>query len=170
MRVDLPALGNPTKPTSASNLSSRRIHFSSPGSPFSAIDGALCMAVAKRALPLPPLPPRAMTASCPAAVKSAMVSPLSSSITNVPAGTLTTRSSPRAPCWFLPSPCCPRSALKCLRYWKSIKVLMPSSAINITFPPRPPSPPAGPPKGTYFSLRKATQPLPPSPPLTKILA
>src|SRR5262249_24537129 len=37
-------------------------------------------------------------------------------------------------------------------------------------PPLPPSPPDGPPRGTYFSRRNATQPLPPSPPFTKILA
>src|ERR1700733_7958896 len=37
-------------------------------------------------------------------------------------------------------------------------------------PPLPPSPPEGPPRGTYFSLRKATQPFPPSPPFIEILA
>src|ERR1035441_5212778 len=37
-------------------------------------------------------------------------------------------------------------------------------------PPFPPSPPDGPPRGTYFSLRKAMQPFPPSPPFTEILA
>src|SRR5690242_16083006 len=36
-------------------------------------------------------------------------------------------------------------------------------------PPRPPSPPLGPPRGTYFSRRKARQPLPPSPAFTRIL-
>src|SRR5579862_980928 len=35
-------------------------------------------------------------------------------------------------------------------------------------PPRPPSPPLGPPLGTYFSRRKAMQPLPPSPALRRI--
>src|SRR5208337_3386993 len=39
-----------------------------------------------------------------------------------------------------------------------------------TSPPRPPSPPEGPPRGTNFSRRKAMQPLPPSPALTRILA
>src|SRR5580704_4981564 len=37
-------------------------------------------------------------------------------------------------------------------------------------PPLPPSPPEGPPRGTYFSLRNATQPLPPSPAFIEILA
>src|SRR6185437_2349930 len=37
-------------------------------------------------------------------------------------------------------------------------------------PPLPPSPPEGPPRGTYFSRRKARQPLPPPPPFTRILA
>src|ERR1700683_383375 len=37
-------------------------------------------------------------------------------------------------------------------------------------PPWPPSPPEGPPRGMYLSLRKATQPLPPSPAFIEILA
>src|ERR1700694_2123011 len=40
----------------------------------------------------------------------------------------------------------------------------------ITSPPLPPSPPEGPPRGTYFSRRKAMHPLPPSPALTRIFA
>ena len=40
----------------------------------------------------------------------------------------------------------------------------------MTEPPLPPSPPQGPPLGTYFSRRKATMPSPPRPALTLILA
>src|SRR3954462_6896053 len=40
----------------------------------------------------------------------------------------------------------------------------------ITSPPRPPSPPEGPPRGTNFSRRKAMQPLPPPPAITRIFA
>src|SRR5579883_2281420 len=40
----------------------------------------------------------------------------------------------------------------------------------MTSPPRPPSPPLGPPRGTYFSRRNATQPLPPSPAFTVMIA
>src|SRR5271167_2858004 len=40
----------------------------------------------------------------------------------------------------------------------------------MTSPPSPPSPPDGPPRGTYFSRRKARQPLPPSPAFTRIVA
>src|ERR1043166_9114075 len=40
----------------------------------------------------------------------------------------------------------------------------------MTSPPWPPSPPLGPPRGTYFSRRNARQPLPPSPAFTRILA
>src|ERR1700682_2462908 len=40
----------------------------------------------------------------------------------------------------------------------------------IMSPPLPPSPPEGPPRGTNFSRRKAMQPLPPSPALTRIFA
>src|ERR1700722_19673488 len=39
-----------------------------------------------------------------------------------------------------------------------------------TSPPSPPSPPEGPPRGTYFSLRKATHPSPPSPAFIDIFA
>src|SRR5437763_10637839 len=39
----------------------------------------------------------------------------------------------------------------------------------ITSPPRPPSPPEGPPLGTNFSRRNARQPLPPSPAFTRIV-
>src|SRR5436305_14396632 len=39
-----------------------------------------------------------------------------------------------------------------------------------TSPPRPPSPPEGPPRGTNFSRRNAMQPLPPSPPRTRTSA
>src|ERR1019366_1556624 len=50
--VDLPALGNPTRPTSANSLSSRRRRSSWPGLPGSCSVGAWCVAGAKRALRL----------------------------------------------------------------------------------------------------------------------
>src|SRR5579872_897424 len=39
----------------------------------------------------------------------------------------------------------------------------------MTSPPLPPSPPDGPPCGTYFSRRKARQPFPPSPAFTRMM-
>src|SRR6185436_5391875 len=54
MSVDLPALGNPTRPTSASSFSSSRSRRSWPGRPGSCSVGAWCVDVAKRALPRPP--------------------------------------------------------------------------------------------------------------------
>src|SRR5204862_171455 len=59
MSVDLPALGKPTRPTSARSFSSRRRSFSSPGSPGWTLRGARLVDVAKCALPRPPRPPRA---------------------------------------------------------------------------------------------------------------
>src|SRR5512139_2523074 len=44
------------------------------------------------------------------------------------------------------------------------------SACAHTLPPRPPSPPFGPPKGMNFSRRKLTQPAPPCPAATSIVA
>ena len=48
MRLDLPALGKPTRPMSATTLSSRTISRSSPGSPSSAKPGALRLAAGQR--------------------------------------------------------------------------------------------------------------------------
>src|SRR5471030_715347 len=76
---------------------------------------------------------------------------------------------PSAPVLWLPSPWRPRSALCSGLKRKRSSVLACWLATRITSPPRPPSPPLGPPRGTYFSLRNARQPLPPSPALTRIL-
>ena len=57
--VLLPALGSPTRPTSAMSLSTSSICRSCPSSPGSHSRGAWCVGVAKRALPRPPRPPRA---------------------------------------------------------------------------------------------------------------
>src|ERR1035437_6463816 len=77
---------------------------------------------------------------------------------------------PSAPVLLLPSPWRPRSAL-CSGLKRNLSsVFSCSSATRTTSPPRPPSPPLGPPRGTYFSLRKARQPLPPSPAFTRIRA
>src|SRR3954462_3186422 len=88
----------------------------------------------------------------------------------VPTGTLSRTSSPSRPVLFEPSPWRPRCALysglkrKCTSVlWRSLDSMMMS-------PPLPPSPPDGPPRGTNFSLRKARQPLPPSPALIRIIA
>ena len=57
IKVDLPTLGIPTNPTSASSFNSTFIFLTSPGSPFSANAGAGFERVAKAILPRPPLPP-----------------------------------------------------------------------------------------------------------------
>src|SRR5579862_6800375 len=44
-----------------------------------------------------------------------------------------------------------------------MRLLVLVSPRSTTSPPRPPSPPLGPPHGSYFSRRKETQPRPPSP-------
>jgi hypothetical protein len=101
-RVDLPALGTPMMPTSATSLSSNSSQCSSPGSPFSATLGAVLRAVLNAALPRPPRPPRAITISCPAWTRSASTAPLSASRTRVPAGTGMRRSGPAAPYLLAP--------------------------------------------------------------------
>ena len=165
-----PALGIPTSPTSAINFSSNVIHNSSPGRPRSAIFGAWLVELLKAVLPRPPLPPRATTACCPASVRSAKSWPVSVWRATAPGGTTTITSLPPAPAIFLPPPCAPRPALKWLRFLKWTRVLSCESTSRITSPPLPPCPPAGPPRGTNFSRRKATAPSPPWPAFTKILA
>src|SRR4051812_49361628 len=78
--------------------------------------------------------------------------------------------SPSLPVQLEPSPWRPRCALysglkrKCTSVlWRSLDSMMMS-------PPRPPSPPLGPPRGTNFSLRKAMHPLPPPPAAMRIVA
>ena len=88
----------------------------------------------------------------------------------VPAGTFTMISAPFLP-WqlrFLPSS--PFSAAYLRRCLKSVRVFKPSSTWKMTSPPFPPSPPSGPPFGTYFSRRKLTCPSPPFPDFIIILA
>src|SRR5690348_5807700 len=88
----------------------------------------------------------------------------------VPTGTFSTTSAPSCPLRLEPSPWRPRSALYSGLKRKWTKVLWRSLDSMTTSPPLPPSPPEGPPRGTNFSRRKAMQPLPPSPALTRILA
>src|SRR6202167_2690649 len=78
--------------------------------------------------------------------------------------------SPSRPVFFEPSPCRPRSAEYSGLKRKWISVLCCSLDTIQMSPPCPPSPPEGPPRGTNFSRRKAMQPLPPPPALTRILA
>src|SRR5512138_1970746 len=54
------------------------------------------------------------------------------------------------------------------RYSTSVFTLR--SATAYTVPPRPPSPPLGPPLGMYFSLRNAAMPSPPLPACTSMMA
>src|SRR4051794_37553188 len=88
----------------------------------------------------------------------------------VPTGTFRTIFSPSRPVQLEPSPWRPRSPLNSGLKRKWTSVLCRSLDSMITSPPRPPSPPDGPPRGTNFSRRKAMHPLPPSPAFTRIIA
>src|SRR3546814_7432934 len=61
MKVDLPALGSPTSPASASSFSRSHTHISSPGQPGPCWRGARLVEVLSPALPRPPSPPRRKT-------------------------------------------------------------------------------------------------------------
>src|SRR5215475_6425043 len=88
----------------------------------------------------------------------------------VPTGTFRRMSAPSRPVLLEPSPWRPRSALYSGLKRKWTRVLWRSLDSMKMSPPLPPSPPEGPPRGTNFSRRKATQPLPPSPAFTRIVA
>src|SRR3954447_81386 len=110
MRDDLPADGNPTRPTSAMLLSSTTASNASPSSPSSAKPGALRRALASAALPSPPLPPLARTTRVPAPIRSAMTRP-SGVLTTGPAGTRETFAPPLAPAAVLAPGAVPVAAL-----------------------------------------------------------
>src|SRR5512143_60578 len=169
-RVDFPAFGRPTSPISAISLSSSRRRRSCPGRPDSAWSGAWFTAEVNAVLPRPPRPPFATRSVSPGRVRSARTSPVSASVTIVPGGTAIRRSGAPFPCMFFPMPCWPRAALNRFRYRKSSRVERLGFTSRRTLPPFPPSPPSGPPRGTNFSRRKLTQPRPPSPDRTVIVA
>src|SRR5512139_1680952 len=169
-RVDFPALGSPTSPIRAMSLSSSRRQRSLPVPPGSARSGAWFTGEVKAEFPRPPRPPAAARNLSPGATRSASVSPVASSRTTVPGGTAIRRSGAFFPCMFFPMPCWPRFALKRLRYRKSRRVERCGLTSRMTLPPFPPFPPSGPPRGTNFSRRKLTQPRPPSPERTVIVA
>ena len=168
--VDFPTLGKPTRPTSAMTLSSNCTHSSAPGCPGCAYLGTCMVDVAKCIFPRPPLPPLKMTSLWLSPDMSAMTFPVSKSLSTVPSGTFTIRSSASAP-WqrFFP-PSRPSFATYLRTCRKSTRVFFPLSTWKITSPPRPPSPPSGPPLGTYSSRLKDTWPSPPLPDLINIFA
>src|SRR5580692_11265330 len=165
MIEDLPALGKPTSPTSATVFSSRMRSRCCPGSPLSAKPGALRRGLARAALPRPPRPPAAATNLVPTPTRSASTSP-SAVLTSVPFGTAMIRSGPLAPVRLEPSPCRPLPARRTGRRWKSSSVAELASTSRITLPPRPPLPPSGPPSGLNFSRWIEAQPFPPWPACT----
>ena len=168
-RVDLPALGNPTSPTSARSFNSRINHPSCPSSPGWAYRGVWFVAVLKLLLPRPPRPPLQRILSCPGSIISNRTSSVSASLATVPTGTSRIMSSPFFPVRRPPDPLAPFSALTCLRYFRWIRVQNCGLALRMICPPRPPSPPSGPPLGTYFALWRCIDPAPPCPEAQKIL-
>ncbi len=108
MSVLLPALGNPSRPTSASSFSSSSSRRSSPGVPSWAKRGVCRVEVAKFMLPSPPRPPRAMTTAWhPGSARSARSSPESWSRISVPDGDAQDEVVGRGPVAVAPHPVLP---------------------------------------------------------------
>src|SRR5829696_6337392 len=166
--LDLPALGKPTRPASASERSSRVRRRWRPGSPFSWKPAIRRPGPERAALPRPPRPPLAARNLTPGLSRSASSSP-SVSRTRVPTGTGRVRSSPSAPLRLFPCPWAPRVARWWGWKWYSTRVPTPGSATSMTSPPRPPSPPSGPPRGLYFSRWNEVTPSPPRPAVTSMV-
>src|SRR6266511_3289239 len=118
--LDLPALGKPTRPTSASSRSSSRRRRCCPGSPRS-LKCATRLPADREALPRPPRPPLAATKRAPGVARSASRRP-SSSRTMVPTGTGRRRSAPSEPLRLLPWPWVPLRARWCGWKWYSTRV------------------------------------------------
>src|SRR5664280_1818564 len=165
MSVLLPTLGKPTRATSATRASSSSYHSSWPFSPCSAKAGARRLLERKLALPLPPRPPSPASHRSPGLTRSARTVP-SWRLARVPTGTGTSRSAPRAPCFFLPPPWPPSPPRRWGWSRKPSREDWLVVATSQMSPPRPPSPPSGPPLSTWASRRKATAPAPPSPAFT----
>ena len=167
--MDFPALGNPTSPTSASTLSSRINHPSCPSSPGCAYLGVCCVADLKLLFPSPPRPPLQRIFSSPGSIMSNSTSPVSPSFTTVPTGTSRTMSLPCLPLQSAAPPCSPFSALMNFLYFRWINVQNCGFDLNMICPPLPPSPPSGPPLGTYLARCRCTDPAPPCPEAQYIL-
>ena len=149
--VDLPALGKPIIPTSAISFNSSLIQRSWPLLPSSAKRGAWLVGDLKWALPLPFLPPLAILIDSSNSFKSLITRPVFRSFTSVPLGILMIKSFPSLPFLLLFFPFPPSSAMNFTFDVMSSSVSTFSFTCRMTLPPLPPSPPLGPPRGTYFS-------------------
>src|SRR6266508_2450207 len=127
--LDLPALGKPTRPTSASSRSSSRRRRCCPGSPRS-WKCATRLPADREALPRPPRPPLAATKRAPGVARSASRR-LSSSRTMVPTGTGRRRSAPSEPLRLLPWPWVPLRARWCGWKWYSTRVATLGAAADL---------------------------------------
>ena len=162
----LPALGKPTRPTSARTFKTIFISLDSPSLPRVFFLGALFVEVLNRTFPKPCSPPFATINVLSSLSKSHNSSFVILSVITQPRGRSIIRSSPFLPCLFLLPPALPFSAVNMLLFLKSARVFRLSVPLMIIEPPLPPSPPSGPPKGIYFSRLKLRQPEPPLPALT----
>src|SRR5690606_6728196 len=114
-------------------------------------------------LPKPPFPPGVNILVSPSSVISNRISPVSASFATAPQGTSKISSFPFAPVRNALNPGPPLSAIMCFRYvtWSNVQCW--EDPFKIICPPRPPSPPSGPPLAVNLSRCRCAEPDPPWP-------
>ena len=167
--VDLPAFGNPTSPTSASSFSSSRSRCSSPGVPGFMLGRRLVGGGGE-----PRIAPSAAAAfrDDETLARLGEVEQPLAGVLVVDDGADGHRQLDRLA--VVPCPVAALAVTAALGFVLGVEAEMEQGVVVLlatrtTSPPRPPSPPLGPPRGTNFSRRNARQPLPPSPAFTRIL-
>jgi hypothetical protein len=154
--VDLPALGKPTNPTSATSVIERSsFRRSVPPGGVTLLE-SVPVRLKTSPLPSPPAPPLARSSRSPGLMSSFINASVSASVTRQFGGTLTSTSGAARP---LSRECAsvPGSARTDMRPRKCPSVLKELSHTRNTLPPAPPFPPAG------LLLLNPTAPLPPAP-------
>ena len=160
MSVDLPTFGKPSRPASASTRSSRRSSRCSPGVPGSACRGARFVGVAKWMVAAPAASAArdhgALAGGAQVGEQLARLGVVDERARRHAQDEVGAARARTGPCRARARRA--RRAASAGRRGRAASRGRGRRA-STTSPPSPPSPPLGPPRGTYFSRRKATQPV-----------
>ena len=154
---------------SARSLSESVSQSSSPSRPFSANVGAWRVELLKQTLPRPPSPPRATSRRWPSTHEVAQQ--LALGVAHLGAdGHLHEQLRPVGAALVGAAAGAAVGGAEVVLVAEVARSWSWRVATSTTSPPGAPSPPSGPPLGTYFSRRKLMEPLPPRPARTQMLA